>query len=165
MLIVTASISVSLTIYRAGIVYKGGRFRACPQSPHKSSAVSSCPEGLQRRSSEVRWQPSTISGRAAEVQIDILTSLDSVSTKGTMAARRAIAGRALRVLPSQSAATRPASIIPRMASTNANKTAVRRLHVTASHLRPATAAATTSAASTATDYPNSHKRRCRPDRE
>ena len=43
-----------------------------------------------------------------------------------------------------------------MASTNANKTAVRRLHVTASHLRPATAAATTSAASTATDYPNSH---------
>ncbi|KAF2154635.1 Methylmalonate-semialdehyde dehydrogenase [Myriangium duriaei CBS 260.36] len=43
-----------------------------------------------------------------------------------------------------------------MASAAASKTAVRRLHVTASHLRPATAAATTSAASTATEYPNSH---------
>lgn len=73
-----------------------------------------------------------------------------------MAARGAIAGRALRNLSVRSAASRPACIGSRMASANASKTALRRLHVTASHFSPATAAATTSAASTATDYPTSH---------
>ncbi|GAM85985.1 hypothetical protein ANO11243_039950 [Dothideomycetidae sp. 11243] len=49
-----------------------------------------------------------------------------------------------------------------MASANASKAAVRRLHATASQLSPATAAATTSAASTATDYPTTHARIAEP---
>ena len=71
-----------------------------------------------------------------------------------MAARRAIAGRALRSISTPSTALRVAAFVPRMAPATASKTAARRLHVTASHLKPA---ATTTAATSPTEYPTSHE--------
>lgn len=72
-----------------------------------------------------------------------------------MAARRAISRRSLQSLSLRSPVVRPASLSSRMPqSADSGKVAVRRLHATSSQLKPA--AATSTAASSPSEYPTTH---------
>lgn len=76
-----------------------------------------------------------------------------------MAARRVTARRALQTISQRPASVRPASLTSRLASASPSKIATRRLHATTAQMKPA---ATTSAATSPSEYPTTHDKVAQP---